>query len=260
MNTFRALFVFALFTALVGGVAACGFSLWRAAGDFFAQGNPVPVTVRGEYAGHEGRRTFLADSPAGELVLETDDALVPGGEYRVRVLPAARAAGGAGQRLLAWGRGVRRRPEKTGTQFDAPIRRIELFDKFVVYMWGYVPEGVAPKEPVYPREGAAAWCFDADSRWELIRRNASGWLWVGLLSGAWLARAVLDLALRMPWSGGSRADRADWVHPALRRIDAAPADAPARRLTLRPASPFVWPERREGSGQLVLRRAAASAV
>jgi hypothetical protein len=218
------------------------YSLAAAAHFFVEHGRTLVVEVENEYPGHAGKRTFLAKSSLGEVVLETDQPLVPTGQYTLRYLTRDLVGDRRGGWLLPAQNAIRIKPRDAGKQFDQPIRRIELFDEFTVYMWGYVPEGPAPKIPTYGREAAVPWVLDHDNALAVLWHNTPWYILTGLAVWAWFSWKLVRHGISHPWQTGSRADRGDFIHPSLRRIDADHAEPASRPVSYKRSPPVHYPE------------------
>ena len=220
------------------------YSLVAAARFFVEHGRPLVVEVDNEYPGHSGKRTFLASSSLGEVVLETNQPLVPTGQYTLLYLTRDLVGDRRGGWLLPAQNGIRIKPQNPGKQFDQPIRRIELFDKFTVYMWGYVPEGPAPKIPAYGREAAVPWVIHYETAFGVLWHNTPWYILTALGAWAWFSWMAMRYGLSRPWRTGSRADRGDFIHPALRHIDPDPPAPASSPVGYKPAPPISYPEAR----------------
>jgi hypothetical protein len=250
-----------------------GHNLWQTTRYFADNGREATLVVGERYNTSywatpplKKIHTFTALlSPRHEVLIETDRELSPGESVPILFLPRDLAANLRAYSLRPLVNSLRLRTERDG----APVRieDTDPFDRLVDRAMGPPAPGTWVRErPVAeaaPDRGKPTVPFilgtPGDAPWTLLRRD--------LRVGEWLALGFFVLAIQWffasAWENqraASRpdADRRDFIHPSLRRVDAAGFEPSQAKLTYvpKPDAEIVLPEAE--MKRLAAERAAAA--
>lgn len=176
-------------------------------------------------------------APRHAVIVETDQKLVAGREYFIRFLTRDKAAAVRGRTLRPPSGSLRIRLTEDGDPVG--IARTHTMDRTLSRALGDAPEadGGAPAtghagDSVPFLIGGAN-----DNTLELVWQNSTAGEWLVLIALLLLTKAVSLSAWFTPLrERHARADRPDFVHPSLRKIDPDAPPAPPQPLTLAPKS------------------------
>jgi len=236
--------------ALVAAIAAPVWNTWKATEFFIEHGRDATLKVGSKYNAsrwatplplkklHSFTGVLLPDHA---VLIESDQDLKSGEEYFVQFLTRDVAEG---SHAISWRplvNTIRLKSEADGT----PVRLADtdLMDRAVEKAMGPVgpmvyvkPRVVAEAAPDHEKPKVPFILAGAnDTVIEILWNNSTFGEWLVLGIGLVLLNVIGAYALSLPWiqRRKSGTERADFVHPAMRRIDADAPDEASSRLVLK---------------------------